>query len=385
MDPISNNTNLNKTLIFSANTSWYLFNFRRSTIKKFLSEGYKVYCLSPYDEYSIRLQDIGCIYLPLKINNKGFNPFSDIKLFIDILITYIKVKPIAVFQFTIKNNIYGTYASYILRIPSINNISGFGTAFIHNGFKYKIARILYKFSLRLSTRVFCQNKDDYYFILNNKLIHQERLDLLPGSGVDLKRFKRRNAYIQNLNDGFIFIYAGRFLYDKGLKELISSFEKIDQKIHKASLWLIGFQDSKNISSIHRSVIDEWALKPNISILEPTNEMHIVLDKADCFVLPSYREGMPRSILEACAMELPIICTNVPGCKEIVTDKLNGLLCKPKDSDSLFQAMSSMLRMTQSSRIGMGIEGRKRVEKNYSEDIVIQKTKEALKKVLDMSK
>jgi glycosyltransferase involved in cell wall biosynthesis len=94
--------------------------------------------------------------------------------------------------------------------------------------------------------------------------------------------------------------------------------------------------------------------------------------------------MPRSILEACAMELPIICTNVPGCKEIVTDKLNGLLCKPKDSDSLFQAMSSMLRMTQSARIEMGIEGRKRVEKNYSEDIVIKKAQEALKKVLDKS-
>ena len=385
MDPISNNINLNKTLIFSANTSWYLFNFRRNTIKSFLNEGYKVYCLSPYDEYALRLQDIGCIYLPLKINNEGFNPFSDIKLFIDILTIFIKVKPIAVFQFTIKNNIYGTYAAYILRIPSINNISGFGTAFIHNGLKYKIARILYKFSLRLSTRVFCQNKDDYSFILKNKLINQERLDLLPGSGVDLERFKRRNAYIQNLNDSFVFIYAGRFLYDKGLEELVNSFEKIDQKIHKAKLWLIGFQDSKNISSIKKSVIDEWASKPNISILEPTNEMHTVLDKADCFVLPSYREGMPRSILEACSMELPIICTNVHGCKEIVTDKLNGLLCKPKDPDSLLQAMNSMLRMTQSSRMEMGIEGRKRVEKNYSEDIVIKKAQEALKKVLDKSR
>ena len=217
------------------------------------------------------------------------------------------------------------------------------------------------------------------------MINQARLDLLPGSGVDLKKFKRRNAYNQNLNDSFIFIYAGRFLYDKGLKELIDSFEKIDQKIYKTKLWLIGFQDSKNISSIQQSVIDEWALKPNISILKPTDEMHAVLEKADCFVLPSYREGMPRSILEACAMELPIICTNVPGCKEIVTDKLNGLLCKPKDSDSLLQAMSSMLRMTHSLRMEMGLKGRKRVEKNYSEDIVIQKAKEALEKALNKSR
>ena len=376
---------MNKTLIFSANTSWYLYNFRKNTIKTFLNEGYKVYCLSPYDGHTFRLKDIGCICLPLKINNKSFNPLSDIKLFIDIFLIYIKVKPSAVFQFTIKNNIYGTFASYLLRIPSINNISGLGTAFMHNGLRYKVARILYKFSIRLSSRVFCQNKDDYYFILKNKLINQTRLDLLPGSGVDLKKFKRRNAYNQNLNDSFIFIYAGRFLYDKGLKELIDSFEKIDQKIYKTKLWLIGFQDSKNISSIQQSVIDEWALKPNISILKPTDEMHAVLEKADCFVLPSYREGMPRSILEACAMELPIICTNVPGCKEIVTDKLNGLLCKPKDSDSLLQAMSSMLRMTHSLRMEMGLQGRKRVEKNYSEDIVIQKAMEALEKALNKSR
>ncbi len=379
---ISKYNNLNKVLIFSANTSWYLYNFRRNTIRSFLDDGYEILCLSPHDEYVTLLEKIGCRWIPIKINNKGFNPFQDANLFISFVKTYLRVKPVAVFNFTIKNNIYGTFASFLLKIPSINNVSGLGTAFIHNGLKYKFARALYKAAIKLSSLIFCQNNDDYDFILNNKLIDNSRIDLLPGSGVDLKKFSKSQTASLNSSDEFIFLYAGRFLYDKGLHELVNAFGKIDQSTFNAQLWLIGYQDSKNISSIKKSVITKWALKPNVKILNPTNEIQDVLAKASCFVLPSYREGMPRSILEACAMEIPIICSNVPGCRDIVTDGLNGFLCKSRDIKSLVKAMKDMLEMSQKTRLEMGKEGRRLVEKKFSEEIVIQKTKQALSEILN---
>lgn len=372
MASISINNNLNKVLIFSANSSWYLFNFRLNTLKAFLNNGYKVYCLSPMDDYSHLLEDIGCSWIKLDIDNKGFNPFVDLKLFFNLFKIFYRIKPSTVFNFTIKNNIYGTFASFLLRIRSINNISGFGTAFIHSGLKYFIARRLYIFALKLSTKVFCQNKDDYKFILENRFVDESRIDLLPGSGIDLNKFqKKANKISPSIND-FIFIYAGRLLYDKGIKELVKAFDQIDQSRFPSKLWIIGFRDSKNISAIKKSDIETWDKKRNIFILEPSNSIETVLSKVSCFVLPSYREGMPRSILEACAMELPIICTDVPGCRDIVTNNLNGYLCKPQDDQSLLEAMKNMLKLPIEKRLKMGVEGRKIVEQSFSEEIVIKK-------------
>jgi glycosyltransferase involved in cell wall biosynthesis len=371
---------LKKVLVFSANTSWYLYNFRKSTIKAFIKDGYEVFCLSPHDKYAALLEEFGCKWIPIRINNRGFNPFQDIGLFINFVKIYYKVKPLAVFNFTIKNNIYSTFASYLLKIPSINNISGLGTAYIHNSFKYKLARFLYRIAIKLSSNIFCQNNDDYKFFIDNKFIDESKIDLLPGSGVDLKKFSRKNDQ-SNQNNDFIFLYSGRFLYDKGLIELINAFDMIDQQAFSSQLWMIGFQDSKNISSIEQSVINEWSLKSNIKIFNPTDEIEKVLSEASCFVLPSYREGMPRSILEACSMQLPIICTNVPGCRDIVTNGVNGLLCEPKNVKSLFEVMKEMLQMSSKMRAKMGTEGRRRVERHFSEQIVIDKAKSALENVL----
>ena len=375
MAPVSNYNHLNSSIIFSANTSWYLFNFRQNTLQSFIDDGYKVFCFCPKDDYTKQLQEIGCIWIPLDMDNQGFNPFKDIKLFFSFIMTYIKIKPLAAFHFTIKNNIYGTMASFLLKIPSINNISGLGTAFIHKSLKHKVARTLYQLALPLSSKVFCQNTDDFNFILHNNFVRESRLELLPGSGVDLERFKYK-IEDSNKDSPFVFIYSGRFLYDKGLNELITAFNQLDQSHKKSELWLIGFQDSKNVSAIHYSTIKQWSLMQNISILEPSNKIENILGQAHCFVLPSYREGMPRSILEACAMQLPIICTDVPGCREIVTNELNGLLCQPKDSHSLMLAMKRMIDLSRIQRSNMGKNGREIVKKSFSERVVIAKTKNA---------
>ncbi|MDC1330899.1 glycosyltransferase family 4 protein [Gammaproteobacteria bacterium] len=359
-----------KTITLSANSSWYLLNFRKNTIRSFLDQGYSVTCISPCDPYTNGLKDLGCEWLPLKISSSGANPFSDIRVLAYFLFYYSKLKPVAAFHFTIKNNIFGTLAASLLHIPSINNISGLGTAYIHNDWKAKIARFLYRISLPLSFKIYCQNEDDF-FLLSQLQTFDNKLKLLPGSGVDTSRFHPSLKVTKNyIKQKFRFIYAGRFLADKGLRELITAIENINIHETQCELCLIGFQDSENISAISPLEIESWSEIPGLFIEDATENIETILAMSDCLVLPSYREGMPRSILEACSMEIPIICTDVPGCKNIVTHMENGLLCLPKNVKSLENAMRQMLKFSSNDRELMGSIGRQRVVERFDEQEVI---------------
>ena len=199
-----------QVITLSSNTSWYLFNFRASTIKRLLNDGFRVICLSPLDDYSQKLKDeLQCEWQPLKMDNWGSNPVRDLALVYQFWRYYRELKPVAALHFTIKNNIYGTWAARALRIPAINNVSGLGTAFIRGGWVSAIVRLLYRASQPMAHRVFCQNAEDQKLLIESKLVSQARLEQLPGSGVDLDRFNPRLR--QSRSGDFRFLYAGRML------------------------------------------------------------------------------------------------------------------------------------------------------------------------------
>jgi glycosyltransferase involved in cell wall biosynthesis len=365
-----------QTVTLSSNTSWYLYNFRASTIRRLLDEGYRVVCLSPVDDYSQKLMvDLECEWRPLVMNNQGSNPFTDARLVYQFWRHYSQLKPAAALHFTIKNNVYGTWAARLLKVPAINNVSGLGTAFIRSGIVPAIVRLLYKTSQPFAHRVFCQNEEDFAQLLQGKLVAPGKLELLPGSGVDLQRF---NPSLREEHSGpFRFLYAGRMLADKGVKELVAAVQSINADGARCELWLCGFADVENVSSISHQQLTRWGQLPGIEWLGPTDSMEAIYSAVDCVVLPSYREGMPRSLLEAGAMGLPVIATNVPGCRNIVTDGFNGLLCEARDSGSLQQAMRKMLAMTAAERLDMGQNGRTLVSKNYDEKLVVEATLRAV--------
>lgn len=364
------------TITISANTSWYLYNFRASTIRRLLAEGYRVVCLSPADDYSQKLiTDLGCEWLPLVMNNQGSNPFKDAGLVHQFWRHYRALKPVAALHFTIKNNVYGTWAARALSVPVINNVSGLGTAFIRTGLVSAIVRLLYKTSQPLAHRVFCQNEDDLNQLAENRLVPRERLELLPGSGVDLERF---SPGLREPRSGtFRFLYAGRMLADKGLNELIAAVRMINAKGLQCSLWLSGFPDVENVSAISQQQLSEWSEEAGIEWMGPSDVMEKVYAAVDCVVLPSYREGMPRSLLEAGAMGLPVVTTNVPGCRNVVRDGYNGLLCEVKDSTSLMQAMLKMLALPDDERARMGENGRTLVAERFGEHLVVEATMRAV--------
>jgi glycosyltransferase involved in cell wall biosynthesis len=361
-----------KAVTLSANTSWYLYNFRASTIRRLLEDGYRVLCLSPEDKYSRKLvSELGCEWLPLKMNNQSSNPLKDAFLVWQFFRLYRRFKPVAVLHFTIKNNVYGTWAARILSIPAINNVSGLGTAFIRRGFVGNVVRVLYRTSQPFAHKVFCQNAEDARQLISNKLVPASSLELLPGSGVDLDRFNPQKR--ESHEDIFRFLYAGRMLADKGLYELVEAVRGLNAAETQCSLWLSGFADVQNVSAISGQELDAWGKEPFIEWLGPSDSMEDIFSQVDAVVLPSYREGMPRSLLEAGAMGLPVIATDVPGCRTIVEDGFNGLLCEVKSSTSLMQVMVKMLAMSDEERSCLGRNGRALVSEQYSEGLVVEAT------------
>lgn len=362
-----------KNILLSANSSWYLYNFRYSTIIEALDRGYQVTCLSPEDSYSKKLIKLGCLHHPISFQSKTTNPLLELALIVKFFWAYFRIKPNIVFHFTVKNNIYGTFAAAIHGIPTVNNISGMGTAFLKKNFLSSLVLFLYKLSQRFAKKIFCQNIEDLNFLIKNRIASESKLILIPGSGVNTSKFhpNLKDSHKQsNNNKEFTFLYAGRMLYDKGLRELIEAFKSLNFPEMKCNLILCGFLDVDNISAITESDLKVWEKISGVEWIGPSDNVELIMARADCVVLPSYREGMPKSLLEAGAMGLPVIATNVPGCRSIVKNELNGYLCEPYSSESLKDAMTKIINLDKEGLIEMGVFARNRVVKDFDEQLVI---------------
>tara|TARA_B100000575_G_scaffold294212_1_gene308700 strand:+ start:634 stop:1764 length:1131 start_codon:yes stop_codon:yes gene_type:complete len=372
-----------KTITLSSNSSWYLFNFRRSTIEAFLRKNFNVICICPADSYTDALKKLGCEWYEIKVSRKGINPFEDFKLFLQILFLYLKIKPVAAFHFTVKNNIYGSFAAFFARVPAINNITGLGTAFLHRNFISRVVLSLYKLSQPLAHKVFCQNIEDLNLLAQFKILSKEDIGLLPGSGVNLDRFNPmlKKSLIDHKRK-FRFLYAGRMLADKGLYELYEAISIMNNPKITCELWLSGFTDYENVSAIPKSTLEKWSDNSWILWKGPSDSIEKIMSEVDCIVLPSYREGMPKTLLEAGAMAIPVVTTDVPGCNSIITNNKNGLICKPKDSKSLGLALKKMLNMTNAERLEMGECGRVIVQKKYNEEFVVKAAIEEVNKIIN---
>jgi glycosyltransferase involved in cell wall biosynthesis len=368
------------TITLSANTSWYLFNFRASTIRAMTGAGYRVVCLSPPDDYSARLPSLGCEWRPLPMDNAGSNPVRDLGLVLLLWHHYRQLRPVAAFHFTVKNNVYGTWAASALGVAAVNNVSGLGTAFIRQGLVPAVVRLLYRLSQPLAHRVFCQNAEDFELLQARQLVPAKRLTLLPGSGVDLQRFHPALRQPRAPGEPLRLLYAGRMLADKGLHELIEAVGNLNADGLRCTLSLCGFAGAENVSAIDTTTLQQWDRRPGVRWLGPSDDMPAVYAQADVVVLPSYREGMPRSLLEAAAMGLPAVATDVPGCRHIVTHGVNGLLCEVRNAAALQAALQQMLDMSEEQRAALGAAGRARVEAEFDEQIVIKRYLETVEQI-----
>lgn len=360
-----NNTEKKKVLICS-NYAWTIYNFRKPLINDLIENNYEIELLSQFDGYQTKINNQISGIHHLSISRKGVNIFKDFYTFIYIYKKLITIKPDYILLFTIKPVIYGSMAAKILNIPSIPMITGLGTSFISKNWITTIVKRLYKIALKNQKVVFFQNCDDANLFLKESLIQKKQAKLIPGSGIDTQKF----AYKKMIrNQKMTFLLVARMIKDKGIFEFVEAASLVKKNNFNVEFKLLGPKGVQNRTAISEKIIKEWQ---DINIIEYLGETDNVLEqiaKADCIVLPSYREGTSRVLLEAASIGRPIIASNVPGCKEIVDNQVNGLLCEAKNSYDLFKKMEKMITFTHEERVQMGLMGRKKVIAEFDSKIV----------------
>ena len=312
-------------------------------------------------------------------DNKKSNPIKDILFFYFLKRIYQKINPDIVLHYTIKPVIYGSFACQKLFIPFINNITGLGTVFIKLNWITFFVKILYKKALKSSSYIFFQNKDDYKLFIKNKLISKDiPASVIPGTGIDLDKFKF-SKYPQSSTLNFLFI--GRILKDKGFFEFVEVAKRIKNLGFKVNFEILGYLNVKNKTAISNSEINHFEKKGYINYLGSTTNVIPFISDSSCVVLPSYREGLPKSLLEAASIGRPIIATDVTGCKDIVIDNENGFLCKPRSIDDLYQKILKFISLSYDKRRKLGENGRKIMKKNFDEKKVIKKIIDHINKIV----
>jgi glycosyltransferase involved in cell wall biosynthesis len=360
-----------------ANTDWYLFNFRLPLIKRLIELGHEVTVLSPAGLFQSRLRDEGVRCLTIALERKGQFGKGDITSLYQLLSIYGREKPDVVHHFTIKAVIYGMIAAKIARIPfQINAITGMGYLFTGDQARSSLTRRAAVFCLQKllsgkNCRTVVQNQDDQAALLNLGISSTESLSLIPGSGVNLEKFAP--SVVQKTGNVKI-LMASRILIDKGVREYVAAARKILALRAGVTFFLAGTPDPGNPSAIGIEEIETWGDTKGFEYLNYVENMKELLDSIDIAVLPSYREGLPRSLLEASACQLPCVASDVPGCHDVVNDGVTGYLIEPKTTGELAVAMEKLID-DPDLRKRMGLAARERVARLYSEEMVIDKTLE----------
>jgi len=356
------------------NTSWNIYNFRLNFVKALIEQGHEVHTVAPHDDFTHFLEEVGCRHHDVKMDSRGANPIKDSALVLELFLIYRKLRPDVVLHYTIKPNIYGTLAACMLKIPVVNNVCGLGTIFLKDNLVSKVAIWLYKVAFRYPKKVFFQNPDDLALFVNRKIVSRGITDLLPGSGIDLSHF---TPTVFKRNKEFTFLLISRLITDKGILEFIEAVKDLKAKGMKAKFQILGAKDPNHQRGIPVSLIDGWIQSETIEYLGTTTDVRGFIQQADCVVLPSYREGTPRTLLEAASSSKPIVATDVPGCHNVVRHQYNGLLCKLKDSKDLADKMLEMANYDDSTLKRMGENGRSKMELEFDEKIVVSKYVKAL--------
>jgi glycosyltransferase involved in cell wall biosynthesis len=362
---------MNRKILISVNTAWNVVNFRSGLIKALINQKYQVTVVAPDDEYAPHLRKLGCSFINIPMDNNGTHPGRDLKLLLRYFHLLRSERPMAYLGYTVKPNVYGSLAAHCLRIPVINNISGLGTVFINNTLLTSIVRFLYKVSLYRSHGILFQNPDDQALFIQSGLVRPESTDLIPGSGIDLTSYLPVPP-VSGSKRPIRFLLVARMLRDKGVVEFVEAAKIVHERFPDVQFQLLGMVDSANSNSISLEKIRRWEADGLVRYLGKTDDVRPYLADSDCVVLPSYREGLPRSLLEAAAMSRPIIATDVAGCHEIVDHNINGLLCKVRDPYDLADKMLQMSQFSSDRRRAMGMAGRQKVISQFDEKIVILK-------------
>jgi len=364
-----------------ANTSWYIFNFRFNLIKELIRKGHEVQIISSSDGYEENFLKAGIKFIEWRLDSRSLNIFKEIISFNKIFYLLNKNKSDLILSYTPKGTIYSGLISRILGIKLIANISGLGAAFVEkNIFKKLFFKMLYKLSLKRAWYVFFQNYEDMSMFKENHIVTDKNSERIPGSGVDLERFKKKTK-TDLANKEFTFLLISRLIWPKGIKHYVEASKLIKKDYPGLVFNLLGFIDEEHPEGISKESLEQWQQDGLINFLGQTDDVRDYLGQTNCLVLPSYyKEGVPRTLLEAASMEIPIITTDHPGCRDAVQDGLTGYLCLIQNTEDLVDKMIKVIKMPRNKLVNMGKAGRKFMKESFNEKLVINRYVQLINKI-----
>ncbi len=372
---------MNRRILFLVTEDWYFWSHRLPIARKARDESIGVLIAARTNKHKERIEKEGFRLIPIGLKRKNKNIIKEIYSILEIVRIYRKEKPDIVHHVTIKPILYGSFAAWLTGIPSVvNAVTGLGFIFIKKGWLASAIRKLIVFIYRLSflskkTFAIFQNPEDLKLFVDLHIVKNDRAVLIRGSGVD-------TAHFLNLPEPAgipVITLASRMLWDKGIKELVDATRQLHNNAVKCRTVLVGIPDPENPASIPEYVLRNWDAEGIVEWWGYRSNIADVFARSNIVVLPSYREGLPKVLLEAASCGRPIVATDVPGCREIVRNNINGFLVPPYDSKSLVVALKALIKNPK-LRARMGASGREIVMAEFSEEIVVKQTLELYKNI-----
>ena len=335
------------SILIVANCFWYIYNFRLDLIKLLKSYGYQIIVIAPSDSYKNLVKEHVDEVKDWNLSRGSINPFLEFISIWQLIILYKKINPELIHNFTIKPSLYGGIAGRILgQKIVISHITGIGPSFF--GFS-KVIRILsylmqpiYRFSFYKNSKLIFHNKDDLEIFINKRICRKESACVIYGSGVDMQKFKN-NKIKEIFCNPIQVLFPARIIREKGFIELFETCVELWNEGYIFKLNIAGEIDSENKSSLTKKELINISQNENIIFSGKVNNMKAIYSKADIVVLPSWREGLSKSLIEAASMSLPIITTDVPGCREIIKNNINGILIPRRNKFLLKQALKKLIK------------------------------------------
>jgi len=362
-----------------ANTDWYLFNFRRSLALALRDAGHEVLLISPPGPYGQRLRDLGLKWTPLSMQRRSLNPLREVRLLVALSRLFKQERIDLVHSFTLKCAVYGSLAARMASVPArVNAVTGMGYVFTSQSVRARMLRPIVRGLLKIAlggpgARLILQNPDDLAFFVRAGLADSSTLHLIPGSGVDCERFFPRDANTPpSAGSRFRVLLPARILWDKGVSEFVEAARSLKARFQNMEFLLAGTTDPGNPASVPESEIRSWVTEGCVTWLGHVEDMPSLFRSVDVVVLPSYREGLPKGLIEAGACGLPLITTDVPGCREVVTHEVDGLLVPVRDVTALIGAISC-LASDPGLRVRLAMAARDKAKRSFDETIILHHT------------
>lgn len=362
-------------ICLTVNAAWNIWNFRRPLVEALIADGHAVTVLAPHDETAARLESLGARFVDLAMDVRGLGVAQNLGMVGHFRRHFASIQPDLVLGFTIKNNIFGAMAARRLGIPFLPNVTGLGTVFLGSKPMFLAGRALYHHAMGGLPIVFVQNEDDRDFLLAHRLLRDWQMRLLPGSGIDLEAF--RATPLPPAGGGPTLLMISRLIRDKGTMEYLDAARAVRRTDPQCRFRLLGPLGAANRTAISEAELQPYLDDGSVEYLGATDDVRPYVEAAHCVVLPSYREGAPRSLIEAAAMGRPVVTTDVPGCRAVVDDGISGLLCQVRSAASLADAFRRFAALSPGERQAMGDAGRTKMEAEYDVSIVIDRYRQAI--------